>query len=112
MLFLVSLTTYGPGRVRLTTTTKRYRRDDIQAAGFDPDTIDPSAEVRSLQDKKLSLSQKRRSAEDALTMKGMKTASKARKQITDETSGVEDSLLTPLRDRLEGLLSSIEGVNP
>lgn len=37
MLFLVSLTTYGPGRVRLATTTKRYRRDDVQAAGFDPD---------------------------------------------------------------------------
>lgn len=37
MLFLVSLTTYGPGRVRLTTTTRRYRRDEVTAAGFDPD---------------------------------------------------------------------------
>jgi hypothetical protein len=84
--------------------------NQIRASGFDPDTIDPSAEVRSLQDKKLSLSQRRRQTEDALTLKGMKTASKARKQITDETSGVEDSLLTPLRNQLDGLLSSVEGV--
>lgn len=84
--------------------------NQVRASGFDPDSLDPSAEIRSLEDRKLSLTQKRRKAEDTLTMKGMKTASKARKDITDQTSGVEDSLLTPLRNKLDGLLSSVEGV--
>lgn len=83
--------------------------NQVRASGFDPDTVDPAAEVRSLEDKKLKLSQKRRSREDALALAGMRTASKARKQITDETSGIEDSLLTPLRNKLDGLLSSLEG---
>jgi hypothetical protein len=46
MLFLVSLTTYGPGRVRLTTTTMRVRRDAVQAAGFDPDDTASVRRVR------------------------------------------------------------------